>query len=214
MLKLTLLTVLIAACYVQSAPTETSSYKFPIKAVSVLTGMIMPKGVTMEQFMTGMVDPQNPIVFISGRVSFFQDKLDGDVLTKINITFSAPVDGSDKRGLHIHAFGISTQSENVTEVCGSTGPHFNPKNETHGSLTSTVRHIGDLGNVVINDDGKILGELTIPSLRLYGKDSIVGRSVVLHEKVDDEGKGSSPLSKTTGDAGARIACGSIVLEKA
>ena len=27
------------------------------------------------------------------------------------------------------------------------GPHYNPHNATHGGPTSSIRHVGDLGNV-------------------------------------------------------------------
>lgn len=44
---------------------------------------------------------------------------------------------------------------------------------------------------------------------LHGPFSIIGRSLVIHERADDLGKGNSEASRTTGDAGARIACGLI-----
>ena len=54
---------------------------------------------------------------------------------------------------------------------------------------------------------------------LSGANSIVGRAVVVHELPDDMGKGdhSEPgvqgkTSKTTGNAGARLACGVIGLK--
>ena len=75
-----------------------------------------------------------------------------------------------------------------------------------------MRHPGDFGNVnTIN--GKITTNLVVPGLRLYGDESIIGRSVVLHEKIDDEGLGSAPTSKQNGNSGPRIACGDIVFDK-
>ena len=44
---------------------------------------------------------------------------------------------------------------------------------------------------------------------LYGAYSVLGRSCVLHADEDDLGRGGHKLSKTTGNAGARIACGVI-----
>jgi Cu-Zn family superoxide dismutase len=42
-----------------------------------------------------------------------------------------------------------------------------------------------------------------------GEFSIIGRSVMVHAGVDDCGKGGHELSKTTGNAGGRLACGEI-----
>jgi Cu-Zn family superoxide dismutase len=43
--------------------------------------------------------------------------------------------------------------------------------------------------------------------------SIVGRSLVIHADEDDLGKGGHDLSKTTGNAGARLACGIVGFTK-
>lgn len=57
------------------------------------------------------------------------------------------------------------------------------------------------GSVQINIIDKLIS--------LNGKNSILKKSVVIHEKVDDLGKGTSKDSKKTGDSGIRIACGII-----
>lgn len=41
---------------------------------------------------------------------------------------------------------------------------------------------------------------------------MVGRSVMVHADEDDLGKGGHDLSPTTGNAGARVACGEIKLD--
>ena len=46
-------------------------------------------------------------------------------------------------------------------------------------------------------------------ITLYGNYSVLGRSCVLHKDVDDLGLGSHELSKITGNAGGRVACGVI-----
>ncbi|KAK6009582.1 copper/zinc superoxide dismutase [Ostertagia ostertagi] len=46
-------------------------------------------------------------------------------------------------------------------------------------------------------------------ISLTGQHNVIGRAIVIHADVDDLGRGTSELSKTTGNAGARVACGVI-----
>ena len=75
-----------------------------------------------------------------------------------------------------------------------------------------------MGNVIVDDNGASKGELTDKLIKLFGDNTVVGRSVMVHADEDDLGLGdhSEPgtngkTSKTTGNAGARIACGEIKL---
>ena len=97
-----------------------------------------------------------------------------------------------------------------------SGPHFNPEGKTHGAPGDAERHAGDLGNITAGADGVASVSLKDAHIPLTGPNSIVGRAVVVHELADDLGKGdhSEPgtqgkTSKTTGNAGARLACGVI-----
>ncbi|KAG6751884.1 hypothetical protein POTOM_044095 [Populus tomentosa] len=104
-------------------------------------------------------------------------------------------------GFHIHALGDTTNG------CNSTGPHFNPLKKDHGAPSDNERHAGDLGNITAGSDG--VAEVSIKDLQipLSGMHSILGRAVVVHADPDDLGKGGHELSKTTGNAGARVGCG-------
>ena len=146
---------------------------------------------------------------VEGTVTFTQD---GDGPTKVVASFSGLAEG--KHGFHIHEFGDTTNG------CMSTGPHFNPHGKDHGAPTDENRHAGDLGNVVATADGCTF-EIEDVQIPLSGVNSIIGRACVIHELEDDLGKGDSSeigtqgkTSKTTGNAGARLACGVIALTPA
>ena len=109
-----------------------------------------------------------------------------------------------KHGFHVHEFGDNTNG------CTSAGAHFNPKKQDHGGPNSPVRHVGDLGNVESTTDGGVTKVCIEDSqISLTGPNSIVGRTLVVHADPDDLGQGGHDLSKTTGNAGARLACGVI-----
>ena len=72
-----------------------------------------------------------------------------------------------------------------------------------------IRHVGDLGNVEAYSDGTAIYNREDHLVTLFGDYSVLGRSCVLHADEDDLGEGGHELSKTTGNAGGRIACGVI-----
>ena len=108
-------------------------------------------------------------------------------------------------GFHVHQFG------NLMEGCKTAGPHFNPEGKDHGGRDDEERHVGDMGNVTAGSDGVATLDYEDPLIQLDGEHSIIGRSVVVHADPDDHGKGGHEDSKTTGHAGARLACGTIGL---
>jgi Cu-Zn family superoxide dismutase len=107
-----------------------------------------------------------------------------------------------KHGFHIHETG------NTLEKCVSCKAHFNPFNEIHGGLESEHRHVGDLGNILANENGEVRMKFCDTMIQLRGtKSNIIGRSLVIHEKEDDLGMTKdNPESKINGLAGGRIAC--------
>ncbi|XP_048052687.1 extracellular superoxide dismutase [Cu-Zn] [Megalobrama amblycephala] len=114
---------------------------------------------------------------------------------KLRVTFKLhglPVDSQQPRAMHIHEYG------DLTKGCGSTGGHYNPLSVNH------PQHPGDFGNFVpVN--GKIRKSQD-SSATLFGRDSILGRSVVIHEGEDDLGRGGNVESLLNGNAGGRLAC--------
>ncbi|KAI5073663.1 hypothetical protein GOP47_0011676 [Adiantum capillus-veneris] len=140
---------------------------------------------------------------VGGTVYFSQDA-DGSTNVSGKLCGLKP----GKHGFHVHALGDTTNG------CMSTGGHFNPKGMEHGAPEDGVRHAGDLGNVTIGDDGCVDISMTDSQIPLTGENSIIGRAIVVHADEDDLGKGGHELSKTTGNAGGRLACGVIGLQAA
>ena len=145
-----------------------------------------------------VLDPQ-PNQTASGVVHFEQPHFYSK--TKISGTFKGLTEG--KHGFHIHQFG------DLTEGCKTAGPHYNPFNKTHGGPEDEERHVGDLGNVVADAQGNATYYREDHLVTLFGQYSVLGRSCVLHADEDDLGRGGHALSKTTGNAGGRVACGVI-----
>lgn len=113
--------------------------------------------------------------------------------------------------IHIHEYG------DMRKGCSSLGSHWNPQRREHGSieLDKNNRHSGDLINNLISDSkGMFKFEYYDPLVKLRGKQNVFGRSVVIHDGIDDLGRGGFPDSKKTGHAGGRMDCAIIVHYKA
>ncbi|BAO49452.1 superoxide dismutase [Alphaentomopoxvirus acuprea] len=108
-----------------------------------------------------------------------------------------------KHGFHIHNFG-------AISGCNTVGKHFNPYNKNHGAPYSIEKHLGDLGNIIVNENGMAIVDEYYNFLTLSGNDSIMGRSLVIHSNEDDLGKGNNQESKISGNSGTKIACGNIL----
>ncbi len=102
-----------------------------------------------------------------------------------------------KHGFHIHEKGDCSAAD-----AASAGGHFNPTQKHHGGPTTAEHHAGDLGNIEADASGKAHLDWK-GKLSLSGKASIIGRSVVVHEKEDDL------KTDPAGNSGARIGCGTI-----
>jgi Cu-Zn family superoxide dismutase len=132
---------------------------------------------------------------VMGTVTFTQT---GDTVQVVaDITGLTP----GKHGFHIHEFGDCSAAD-----ASSAGGHFNPMKKPHGAPDAAERHAGDLGNLEADASGKAHLELKDKMLKLSGENSILGRGVIVHEKVDD-------WSQPVGNAGGRLACGVIGVAK-
>jgi len=133
---------------------------------------------------------------VSGTVTF--SRTDKGMVVVADITGLTP----GKHGFHIHEFGDCSATDAT-----SAGGHFNPAMMKHGGPSDMERHEGDLGNLTADDKGVAHLEITDKILTFDGKNSIIGRGVIVHAKEDDL------VSQPVGNAGARIACGTIAVAK-
>ena len=119
---------------------------------------------------------------------------DGKVKVTGKVTGLAP----GKHGFHIHQYG-DCSSPDAT----SAGGHFNPTAHPHAGPEVPMRHVGDMGNLVADDQGVAKVDVVSEIMTFDGESSIIGRGVIVHAGVDDL------KTQPTGDAGGRVACGVI-----
>ena len=117
----------------------------------------------------------------------------GGVEVVVDVTGASP----GQHAVHIHEKGDCSAPDGT-----SAGGHFNPTGAAHGSPEAPEHHAGDFGNMSVGPDGK--GHLVLTSKMLTvapGPNSVVGRAVIVHEKLDDM------KTQPTGNAGGRVGCG-------
>lgn len=107
-----------------------------------------------------------------------------------------------KHGFHIHEYGDCGAEDGT-----SAGGHFNPFGKPHGAPTDKERHVGDLGNIVANEEETAKFEMVDTVISFTGKSSIIGHAVIIHAGEDDL------KTQPTGNAGARLACGVIGIDE-
>lgn len=121
----------------------------------------------------------NPsVATASGSVSFSTEKEGGPV--KITVSLQGLGKGK-KYALHIHQFGDISGDK-----LAFTGTHFNPTNASHSCIGNATRHAGDLQPVEISAEGSFTAQWSSELISMDGssENSIIGRSVVLHEGED------------------------------
>lgn len=106
-----------------------------------------------------------------------------------------------EHAIHIH------QAAKCEPPFTSAGGHFNPDMKHHGLENPEGPHAGDMKNFMVKPNGT--AKLTVMDERVNLDDNAHsvfangGTALVIHEKADDM------KSDPAGNAGARIACGTI-----
>jgi Cu-Zn family superoxide dismutase len=126
---------------------------------------------------------------LSGTVHFTENN--GQV--KMTLDIQIPKMANKTVAVHIHEHGS----------CGDMGKeahgHWNPTNANHGKWGSDSFHLGDIGNVDLNGEGKGTLEMETDLWSISSSDStksILNRAVIVHGGKDDF------TTQPTGNAGS------------
>lgn len=115
--------------------------------------------------------------------------------TGVTLRIDAAGVPAGQHGVHVHATG-RCDPPGFT----SAGPHWNPGERKHGHRNPAGFHMGDLGNLGVGADGKLVAGLLVPQATVDALRDADGAALVLHAKADDE------VTDPSGNSGDRIAC--------
>ena len=133
---------------------------------------------------------------VTGKAEFEKEE-NGKV--KLELELTIPAKANKSVAVHIHEHGD----------CGDTAKnahgHWNPTGAQHGKWGEAAFHVGDIGNVKLDGDGKGKIEIETDLWSIGGdeKKNILNRSIIVHGGVDDY------KSQPAGNSGTRIGCGLI-----
>jgi len=107
-----------------------------------------------------------------------------------------------------HALHVHMTAKCEGPAFTSAGGHFNPGAKKHGMKNPEGPHAGDMNNFTVKADGSVKATVTAPGVTLRdGQPNSVfangGTALVIHAKGDDM------MTDPAGNAGDRIACGTI-----
>jgi len=107
----------------------------------------------------------------------------------------------------VHAIHIHQNAKCEGPAFTSAGGHFNPEGKHHGLQNPQGPHAGDMDNFTVSSDGTAKVTVVDPNVTMgEGSNSVFsngGTALMIHASADDM------KSDPAGNAGARIACGTI-----
>jgi Cu-Zn family superoxide dismutase len=113
-------------------------------------------------------------------------------------------------GIHIHAVGACAPD------FAAAGGHFNPSGVQHGLNNPLGPHLGDLPNLIVNED--LVGHLDAKTDRvtLSGGTSTLfdgnGSAFIIHANEDNQTTDVANGGPANGNSGARIACAVVTAD--
>lgn len=133
-----------------------------------------------------------------GTASISENKGGNGVTIKLNLMNLPP----GEHAAHLH---VNAKCEGPAFT--TAGGHFNPGMKQHGKDNPMGSHAGDMANFTVGANGKAKVTLTNSMVNLgTGNNSLFtngGTALMIHAKPDDY------KTDPTGNAGDRIACGTI-----
>ena len=180
----------------------------PVFALSLLALIALAAGIAIHARRASAQDaPTRPGTLVvpiktsagddAGTASFRESR-DGK---NLNIDVKLKALSIGEHAVHIHQNPVC----DAPDFKGA-GPHFNPDGKQHGTMNPMGHHNGDLPqNITIGEDhtGQISFRVDYLTLAPGAPTSVLGHSIMVHEKADDM------KTDPTGNAGSRIACGVI-----
>ncbi len=100
--------------------------------------------------------------------------------------------------VHIHEKGDCSSAD-----AASAGGHWNPTDDKHGKWDTEHFHMGDIGNLIANEEG--VGRVLFKTDKWCmgcsdASKNIIGKSLIIHAAKDDF------HTQPTGNAGGRVGC--------
>jgi Cu-Zn family superoxide dismutase len=175
----------------------------------LVTAMLVVLGVLQQPAAAGTKDDEAKVYLrnaagaVIGEAKFEQER--NGVEVRIKVQGLTP----GFHGFHIHTIGNCTPGDFT-----SAGGHYNPSGEGHG------HHAGDLPLLLVNPDGRGEARFRIASFQVGQLFDADGSALIIHAGADNyanipsryAASGPDATTLATGDAGARVACGTVQLD--